>query len=93
MSPPLIDEVPRSVPMLIRAASVVALVSAVVGVFASGRVSSVGGGIAVGVIIATPLLRVALVGGRWARVRDTRFAAAAFGLLLVTGAGAALALL
>lgn len=93
MSAPVIDEVPAAVPMLIRAASVIALVSAVVGAFFSGRVSSVAGGIAVGVIVATPLLRVALIGGRWARLHDARYAAAAFGLLLVTGAGAALALL
>lgn len=93
MSAPVVDQVPAAVPLLVRVATVVALVAAVVGTFASGRFSSIAGGIAVGVIIATPLLRVALLGGRWARVRDTRFAVAAFGLLLVTATGAALALL
>ena len=34
-----------------------------------------------------------MLGGRWALLRDGRYAAAAFVLLAVTGAGAALALL
>lgn len=93
MSDPVIDEVPSALPLIVRVATVVALVAAIIGTLASGRLSSIAGGIAVGVIIATPLLRVALLGGRWARVRDTRFAIAAFGLLLVTATGAALALL
>lgn len=93
MTSPQIDSVPAAVPLLIRAATVLALVAAVVGVLAPGRIGSIGGGVAVGAIVAAPLLRVALLGGRWARLSDTRFAAAAFGLLLVTATGAALALL
>ena len=93
MSMPVIDEVPAAVPLLVRVATALAFGAALVGAFSTGRVSSIAGGIAVGVIVATPLLRVALLGVRWARLRDMRFARAAFGLLFVTAAGAALALL
>ena len=90
---PVIDDVPAAVPLLVRVATVLAFGAALLGAFSTGRVSSIAGGLAVGVIVATPLLRVALLGGRWARLRDGRFALAAFGLLLVTVTGAALAVL
>ena len=93
MSSPVLDSEPRGLSPLLRVATVVALVAAVAGTVTSGRWSSAFGGIAVTVIVAAPLLRVAMYGARWARLGDRRYALAALGLLLVTGAGAALALL
>lgn len=90
---PMIDVPPRGTATLLKAAAVVALAAAMVGTVARGRTSSVFGGIAVVVIVAAPLLRVAMLGVRWLRIGDRRFAAAAAALLLVTAAGAALALL
>ena len=78
---------------MVRAATVIALAAAVAGTVTKGEVSSVFGGVAVGLIIAAPLLRVAMLGARWTHLHDRRFAAAAFALLVVTGAGAVLALL
>jgi hypothetical protein len=74
-------------------ATVVALIAAVGGTVTDGRLASAFGGVAVGVIVAAPLLRVAQLGAHWLRIGDRRFALAALGLLLVTAAGAALALL
>lgn len=48
-------------------------------------------GAAIGVIVATPLVRVALLAVRWFRQHDRRFAGAAIGLLGVVAAGALLA--
>jgi len=93
MSSPVLDAEPRGLSPLLRIATVVALVAAVIGTVTSGRWSFAFGGIAVGVIVAAPLLRVALFGARWARIGDRRYAVAALGLLLVTAAGAGLALL
>ncbi len=93
MTEPVVDALPRGLPQLLKAATVVALVAALVGTFAGGRTSSAFGGIAVGVIVAAPLLRVLLIGVRWLRIGDRRYSLAAGGLLLVTAAGAALALL
>jgi len=93
MSTTTLDVTPRGLPRLVKVATVVALVAAAVGTFTSGRWSSAFGGLAVAVIVATPLLRVAMLGVQWARIGDRRFAAAALGLLLVTAAGAGLALL
>lgn len=90
---PVLDVLPRGTAMLLKVAAVIALAAAVVGTVARGRVSSVFGGIAVAVIVAAPLLRVAMLGVRWLRIGDRRFAAAAAGFLFVTAAGAALALL
>lgn len=92
-SGPVLDVVPRGLAALMKVAAIVALVAAVVGTVTQGRVSSVFGGIAVGIIVATPLLRVAMLGARWLRIGDRRFAGAAAALLLVTAAGAVLALL
>lgn len=93
MSSPVLDSEPRGLSLLLRIATMVALSAAVAGTVTSGRWSSAFGGIAVGVIVAAPLLRVAMFGIRWLRIGDRRYAVAAFGLLLVTAAGAALALL
>ena len=93
MSAPVIDAPPPGLSLLLRVATVVALCAAVAGTVTSGRWSSAFGGIAVAVIVAAPLLRVAMFGVRWLRIGDRRYAAAAFVLLLVTAAGAALALL
>ena len=93
MSAPVLDEVPRGVAAMVRVATVLALATAVAGTVTKGQVSSVFGGVAVGLIIAAPLLRVAILGARWTHLHDRRFAVAAFVLLAVTGAGAVLALL
>jgi len=93
MTMPIVDEVPRGLPALVKAATAVALLAATVGTLATGRVSSMAGGVAVAVVIAMPLLRVALLAARWARLGDRRYALAACCLLLVTATGAALALL
>lgn len=93
MSAPVVDTEPRGLSPLLHFATVLALVAAVAGTVTSGRWSSAFGGLAVGVIVAAPLVRVAMFGLRWLRIGDRRFAVAALGLLLVTAAGAALALL
>lgn len=93
MNAPVLDGVPRGVAAMVRVATVLALAAAVVGTVTKGRLSSIFGGVAVGLVIAAPLVRVAMLGARWTHIHDRRFAVAAFALLAVTGAGAALALL
>lgn len=93
MSAPVVDAPPRLVGLLLRVAVPVAFAAAVAGTFTSGRISRTFGGVAVGVVVAAPLLRVAVLGAHWARRSDVRFAVAAAGLLVVAGSGALLALL
>lgn len=88
-----IDRPGRVIPVLLRTATAVALVAAAIGTVTTGRWSTAAGGIAVAVVVAAPLLRVALLGLRWLRVGDRRYALAALALLAVTGGGAALAML
>ena len=71
----------------------VALVSALIGALTNSTVSHIAGWIAIGAIIAAPLLRILALGVGWLRLRDRRYAAVAFGLLLIVATGAALAAL
>ena len=57
---------------------------------ATGRKASA---VAVGLVIAAPLVRVSWLAYRWWRWGDRRFASVAASLLLVVGAGTAIALL
>jgi hypothetical protein len=71
----------------------VAFTAAVVGTVTRGTVSRYAGGVAVAVIAAAPLVRVAMLGIAWWHRHDRRYALVALGLLLVVAAGAGLALL
>ena len=74
----------------LRGATIATFVLAIVGL-TPGRVGDVAGAIAVGMVVAAPLLRVLWLMIRWARARDARFAAMAAALLVIVLGGAALA--
>ncbi len=88
-----IDTPIRVFPPLMLIATIAALLLAVIGAVVDGRVGTVAAGLAVGVIVATPLLRVVIVGVHWLRIGDRRFAMTAIALLSVVGLGAIIALI
>lgn len=71
----------------------VAFIGALVGTVVPGDVGRVASVAAVGVIVAAPLVRVAWLTYRWYRWGDRGFASLAALLLLVVGAGTAIAAL
>lgn len=89
----VIDPGARGVGALLRAGVVVAFVGAVIGMLGDSAVHHGAAGIAIGVIIAVPLMRVLLLAGHWARLGDRRFAATAGVLVAVAACGALLALI
>ena len=66
--------------------------TALVALLLPGRAEDVVGGIAVGAVVAAPLVRVIWVAVGWTRERDWRFVAAAAALLVVIASGALVAL-
>lgn len=74
----------------LRAAGLVAFVLAVAGATVGGAVGEALGLGAVAVVVAMPLVRVAVLGVGWVRQGDLRFALVAGGLLVVVATGAAL---
>ena len=74
-------------------ALVVALLGGVVGATGDGRAQRLAAGIAVGAVTVAPLLRVAVLGVTWARLKDRRFAIAGAGVIAVVATGALLPLL
>jgi len=89
----IVDTTPRSLALVLRVGAGMALLAAAVGTFTAGRTSRVAGAVSVAVVVAVPLVRVALLGGHWMRIGDRRYAFAAGVLLLVTASGGLLALL
>jgi O-antigen ligase len=71
----------------------VTLVAALAGTFIPGKTGRAASAVAVGLVIATPLLRVGWLAYRWWRWGDRLFASVAASLLLVVGTGTAVALL
>ncbi len=69
------------------------LVAAGVAIAAPASVADGPGAVAVGAVIALPLIRVLLLVRRWIAGRDLRFALAGGGLLAVIAIGTAIALL
>ena len=70
----------------------VTLALAVIGTVAPGSAGELASAMAIGLIIAAPLLRVAWLTYRWWRWGDRRFASVAAVLLVVVGTGSALAI-
>jgi membrane protease YdiL (CAAX protease family) len=66
-------------------------VMALAAVLLPGAAGEVAGAIALGLVIAAPLARVAWLGVRWWRKGDRRFALTALAVLLVVAVGVALA--
>jgi hypothetical protein len=64
----------------------------VVGVLLPDRVGTAASAIAVSIVVAVPLIRVAWLAIRWYRRGDRRYAAVAAGLLLIVAMGSVLAL-
>lgn len=87
-----VDSGAHGVIVLLRVAVVVAFVGAVIGMLGDSAGHHVAAGVAIGVLVAVPLLRVALLGAHWAHLGDRRYAAAAATLVAVAGCGALLAL-
>lgn len=77
----------------LKAATVVALVAAALGLLLPDDAGTTASVTAIAIVVATPLLRVAWLAFRWTQERDWRFVAASLGLLAVVGLGAALAAL
>jgi hypothetical protein len=69
-----------------------AFVAAVAGLALPGRAGTAASAVAVTVVIATPLFRVAWLAVRWYRRGDRRYSAVAALLLLVVASGSVLAL-
>lgn len=78
--------------MMLTATSL-AFTLAMVGALARGIVGSIAAGAAIGIIIAIPLLRVAVLGWHWWRSGDRRYSAVAGGVVAIVVAGALLAML
>ena len=70
----------------------VALAAALVATLGPGQLGRDFGAVAVGLVIAAPLLRVSWLAYRWWRWGDRAFATVAASLLLVVGTGTAIAL-
>jgi hypothetical protein len=70
----------------------VAFVAALGGLLLPGRAGTAASAVAVTVVVAAPLIRVAWLAVRWYLRGDRRYAAVAAGLLLVVGSGSVLAL-
>ena len=68
-----------------------ALGAAVVGLVLPDPVGDVASGVAVGVVVAAPLSRVAWLSGRWYLRGDRRYSAVAAALLLVIACGSVVA--
>jgi hypothetical protein len=69
-----------------------AFVAALAGLLLPHPVGPAASAVAVGIVVAAPLLRVAWLAVRWYLRGDRRYAAVAAGLLLVVGAGSVVAL-
>jgi hypothetical protein len=70
-----------------------AFAAALVGLLLPDPVGEAASAMAVAVVIAAPLIRVAWLAVRWYRRGDVRYAAVAVSLLLVVAAGSLIALL
>ena len=71
----------------------VAMVAALAGLILPDPVGTAASAVAVTVVVAAPLLRVAWLALRWYIRGDRRYAAVAASLLVVAGTGSVLALL
>ena len=80
---PVVDPGPDGVRALLRVSVVLAFVAAVVGMVGESSVSRSAAGVAVAVLVVTPLVRVLVLGRHWATLGDRRFALLAFTLLAV----------
>lgn len=78
---------------LMRVAAAVAFALAACGALLPGIAGRTAAGAVVAFVVAAPLLRVLSLGVHWFRTGDRRFAGAAFGLLLIVGAGSLIAAL
>jgi hypothetical protein len=82
----------RRMLMSLRVAVVVTFLASVTGLLPD-PVGETAGWVAVGVVVAMPLARVAWLGSMWVRRRDLRFAATTAALLLVVAIGSLIAAL
>ena len=88
-----VDTPVRGLKPLMLAATIAAFALAVVGSFSHAKLGTTAAGLAVGIIVALPLVRVVVVGSHWWRGGDRRFALVAAALLAVVGLGAIIAIL
>ena len=77
----------------LRVTARVTFVAALAGTVLPGSSGRKASAVAVGLVIAAPLLRVSWLAYRWWRWGDRRFASVAASLLLVVGTGTVVALL
>ncbi|HEY4409483.1 MAG TPA: hypothetical protein VGO87_06350 [Acidimicrobiia bacterium] len=77
----------------LRVTARVTFVAALAGTVLPGDNGRKASAVAVGLVIATPLVRVGWLAYRWWRWGDRRFASVAASLLLVVGTGTAIAVL
>lgn len=88
-----LDPVLRGSKRAMQIAAVVAFVLAAMGVLLPGSLGHASAGAVVAFIIAVPLLRVLSLAVHWMQMGDRRFAAVAFGLLLIVAVGSVIAAL
>ena len=77
---------------MLRFLTKLAFVAALAGVVLPAPVGTLASGVAVAVVIAAPLLRVAWLAIRWYLRGDRRYAAVAASLLMVVGSGSLVAI-
>jgi O-antigen ligase len=77
----------------LRVTARVTFVAALAGTVLPGAAGRKASAVAVGLVIAAPLVRVSWLAYRWWRWGDRRFASVAASLLLVVGTGTAIAMI
>ena len=88
-----LDTPVRGTQRAMQIAAMVAFALAAIGALLPGSVGRAAAVAVVSFIVAVPLLRVLSLAVHWLRMGDRRFAAAAFGLLVIVAAGSVIAAL
>jgi hypothetical protein len=92
-TPVVVESIDTRMIAAMRIIMIVAAAAAFVGLLPLGSLSQGGSRLAVGLIVATPLMRVCGLAVRWWRLGDRRFALVALGVAAVAACGAAIVLL
>lgn len=89
---PAVEQPSLVVRRLVRVSTAAAFAAATLGSLLGGPLGRTAGGVALALVAGVPLVRLVLLGGAWYQRGDRRFAAVAFGVLVVVAAGGVAAL-